>query len=141
MREVPTIAWPLLHVQGGIASARVFKKLGRSEGLLALLLLRSLFLSAVRKTPGDMALLIVELNHNVQPVQSLDYLYYLFEDWKDLLTEVRWADSLSKEMVHQSEQVLLQRFQPALARASRYMQESGDPPSPPGAVFRSSQVL
>ena len=96
-------------IRGSIASARVFKKLGRSEGVLASLLLRNVFLSAVQKTPEEMALLIVEFYHNVQPVQNADYLYYLFEDWKDLLTEVRWAGSLSKEMVHQSAQVLLQR--------------------------------
>ena len=114
------------EVPGSIASSRIFKKLGRSEGVLASLLLRNVFLAAVKKASSDMALVVVEFYHNVQAVQNAEYLYYLyylFEDWKDLLTEIRWAESLSKEMVHQSAQVLLQRFQPALARADRYMQE------------------
>ena len=68
-----------------------------------------------------MALLVVEFYHNVQTVQNAEYLFHIFEDWKDLLAEIRWPDTLSKEMVHQSAQVLLQRFQPALARADRYI--------------------
>ena len=114
------------EVRGSIASSRVFKKMGRSEGVLASLLLRSIFLAAVKKASSDMALLVVEFYHDVQAVQNAEYLYYIFEDWKDLLAEIRWADTLSKEMVHQSAQVLLQRFQPALARANRYMQEQED---------------
>ena len=132
--DVKVIGWldtdddmSLYHeVRGSIASSRVFKKMGRSEGVLASLLLRNIFLAAVQKASGNMALLVVEFYHDVQAVQNAEYLFHIFEDWKDLLAEIRWADTLSKEMVHQSAQVLLQRFQPALARANRYMQEQED---------------
>ena len=113
-------------VRGSIDCKRVFKKYGKAEGMLASLLLRNVYLAAIKKTPQDLAMLVVEFYHNIQPVQNAEYLHYLFLDWKSLLMEIRFADNLSTEMVHQSAQVLLQRFQPALARADRYLKEQND---------------
>ena len=57
------------EVRGSIASPRVFKKYGRQEGVLASLLMRNVYLAAIKKTPEDVALLITEFYHNVQTVR------------------------------------------------------------------------